>query len=214
MHKQPNANDPIRQAILEYLHGRSQCASSLEGVRGARAKISEIQEAMRTNRNLGRAQVMHNLSYLLSTGFVDQHKYPAQGARRYARVPRYSISSLGIDELEGESRFERPETGSKVTISELRDSIVQIGDHNQASQKRSRMRSTLGELRAQVIASPELDDESRLAYLADVDSLAVQIENPEPDLRIIGWLADKIGKLADLDGFAGLVERVLNRVRP
>lgn len=69
----PYTDDQIRQVMLQYFYDRNRRATGMMGgARGAAVKISAICKDLKASHGLKRAQVVSNLTYLLSQGWVER----------------------------------------------------------------------------------------------------------------------------------------------
>ena len=108
--KPPLSNDEIREMILRYFYERNQRATSVRGKRGSAAPISVIRADLKQRYGLSAQQVLSNLRYLISQGWVEEIPVEKQVPLRTGTiVPQvttyYAITAAGIDKIEGPSAF-------------------------------------------------------------------------------------------------------------
>ncbi len=122
----------------------------------------------------------------------------AQSAERVT----YKISAEGIDRIEGESEFKRPDPYAGIKIENI-GGVTVVGDGNVVRTQFAPMAEALSELRRAVNAS-DLPDEDKLAVATEIESIELQLAKDDPDPTIIekAWAAIKatatVGTLADL----------------
>ena len=212
----PNPNDTTREQILLYFYERNQNATSERGTRGSHVKISDVKRELKAAHGLRQEQVMAQLNYLVSSGWVARTT-----EERSFRTPRgthqpstgiwYSITAEGIDKVEGQSSdFMRCSPYSNVNITSI-NSAVQLGSGNVVRESFSHLARELEEL-SQAISEAPLTEDEKLSYIAEVETINSQLAKPTPDKSILrtAWntLADsklasvvqsivKIGKLIE-----------------
>jgi hypothetical protein len=65
----------------------------------------------------------------------------------------------------------------------------------------------LDELKNKIVLS-DLPETSKLDYLADVETMKVQLAKPHPEKNIIKNIWEKISTLSQVAGFISLIERI------
>ena len=87
----PRSNDQIRSLILKYLYDRNANATSTRGKRGAAVKIMDMRRDLKQEQGLCCNEVMANLTYLISQGWVEEQKHarvvPVNGGSKSHRKP-------------------------------------------------------------------------------------------------------------------------------
>ena len=68
------SNTEIRTIMLQYFYDRNTAATSARGKKGYAIKITDIRKELKANHNLSQQEVMSNLNYLLSQGWVEEDK--------------------------------------------------------------------------------------------------------------------------------------------
>lgn len=215
--RQSLSNDDIRKILLQYLYDRNKNARSRRGKKGAAVKISEIRKALRESHRLTVQQVQSNLSYLISSGWVEtevvKKSIPGpKGGLISQETIYYKISAKGIDKIEGSGEF----TESKfqgIKIEATGQNIITLGDGNQINAQFSELGSSLAELR-KAITQSSVDEASKLALVADIDTIQSQLIKPTPTKRIIEAAWQSIQAAASIEGLAGLIERAEKFIRP
>src|SRR6266568_5662830 len=70
----PRSNNEIRTIMLQYFYDRNKAATSARGKKGYAIKIGDIRKELKASHNLSQQEVMGNLNYLLSQGWVEEDK--------------------------------------------------------------------------------------------------------------------------------------------
>ena len=65
------SNTEIRSIVLQYFYDRNAAATSARGKKGYAVKITDVRRDLKTSHNLSQQEVMSNLNYLLSQGWVE-----------------------------------------------------------------------------------------------------------------------------------------------
>src|SRR5687767_5222686 len=100
-------DDQVRQILLQFFYERNCNASSIRGKRtGAAVSISVLRAELKCSHGLTQQQVVSNLTYLLSQGWVDEKPVAKSFATpRGSIVPSitmyYIITAAGIDKIGG-----------------------------------------------------------------------------------------------------------------
>lgn len=189
----------------------------MHGKKGAAVKISEIRKELKESHNLTPQQIRSNLNYLISAGWVEEEEVekfipsPGGGVIRSTTM-YYRISAKGIDKIEGSGEF----TESKfqgIKIEATGQNIITLGDGNQINAQFSELGSSLAELR-KAITQSSIDEASKLALVADVDTIQSQLVKPTPTKSIIAAAWQSIQAAASIEGLAGLLERAAKFIQP
>ena len=206
-----NPNDKIRQQMLQYFYERNINASSEKGEKGSHIKISDVKAELKAKHNLSQTQVTSQLTYLISSGWVDKvmddRKFTT---KRGAQIPRsqewYVITAAGIDRIEeSSSEFMRQNPYSNVNITAV-NSAVQLGSGNVVNESFVGLAEDLGRL-VQAITESDLPEEEKLSAIGDVETINGQLAKPNPSKEIlkIAWNSLQNGKAATLiQSIAGL----------
>lgn len=203
-------NDEIREVILRFLYDLHRRA---RGVRKQEMGIRDLQKAMKDLDGLTQQQVASNLDYLVQKGWVCKTttgrlfttKY---GTTRSSEQIRYKISAAGIDRIEGESEFKRPDPYAGIQIENI-GGVTVIGDGNIVRTRFAGVAEALSQLRRAVNAS-DLPDQDKLAVATEIQTIELQLAREQPDSTVIrrAWAAIKatatVGTLVDLVTRAGI----------
>ncbi len=204
-------NDGIREGILRFLYDLHGTA---RGVRKQEIGLRDLQKAMKDLHGLTQQQVASNLDYLVQKGWVCKTttgrlfttKY---GTTRSSEQIRYKVSAAGIDRIEGESEFRRPDPYAGIRIENV-GGVTVVGDGNVVRTQFTGVAEVLSQLRRAVNAS-HLPDQDKLAVATEIQSIELQLAKETPDPTVIekAWAAIKatatVGTLADLITRAGIV---------
>jgi hypothetical protein len=203
-------NDEIREAILRFLHDLHRRA---RGVRKQEIGIRDLQKAMKELHGLTQQQVASNLDYLVqkgwacktTTGRLFTTKY---GTTRSSEQIRFKISAAGIDRMEGESEFKRPDPYAGIQIENI-GGVTVVGDGNVVRTQFAGAAEALSQLRRAVNAS-DLPDQDKLAVATEIQTIELQLAREKPDATVIqsAWAAIKaaatVGTLVDVVTRAGI----------
>jgi hypothetical protein len=206
------SNDEIRRIMLQYFYERNRKATSVRGKRGSAATISTIRAELKAQHGLSVQEVMSNLRYLISQGWVEETKVEKQvplptGTVVPQATSYYAITAAGIDKSEGPSEFTRnPFHG--INIQATGQNIITVGDGNQVNAVFRDVGQTLSELADQIRQSTELTEEQKLEYVADIQSMQAQLAKPQPNRSVLRSIWSGLQALATIQGVAGALERV------
>jgi len=204
-------NDEIREMILQYFYDRNNNATSRKGKKGSSVKIKDVKSELKTRHNFNDSQIVSNLNYLLSQGWVEEETEKKsftnnKGFSFPSETHYYAITALGIDKIEGPSRF-TPKRFAGINI-EAMGSVVTIGDGNQINVKFRETGQALSDLRNAVAKSTELDDSSKLEIVTDIDSIQDQLVKSSPNKSVIQTLWSGIERAAAVGTLTDLVHKV------
>jgi len=178
-----------------------------------------IMDLRRAMKALGydAQDVTSNLNYLVDTGWVlartrSYKVHTTKGVDIDQDQTSYKISDIGVNHFEGASEFQVPRRASVVSITNVQG-IVQIGDHNVASQYQDLFRS-LDLLGNELSKSAQLTQEEKLNYQAEIDTINSQLAKPAPNKSILSQAWAGMAGLATVEGLASFFERVQGLIQP
>lgn len=209
-----NPNDAIRDAILRYLYGVHQKARSPKSVaQGIRAITSGMKPL-----GYKQQQIASNLDYLVQKGWVreviEERSFTTpKGTKQMSAKRSFKISDTGIDRLEAASTYQRPETLSHVNITNIQGVTV-VGDGNVVNTSFTDLSRALNEMRSEVLASSDIEDQQKLDIVADIDSLQSQLQKPSPERSVVKTLWAGIEKALTASGFVDLLTRAAEFIEP
>ncbi len=194
------SNTELRRLVLEYFYERSQNATSARGKQGLAIKISDVKRELRLSEQLSQKEVMANLLYLLSEGWVEEEKVEKQVPTKSGTVvpsttSYYKITARGIDKIEGEGEFTMDKFKG-IKIEATGQNIITVGDGNQVNALHKEQADALLLLRSSVLTAPELSEPGKLDIVSDIDTIQTQLAKATPSRTIVSAAWDSIKNLA------------------
>lgn len=210
------SNEEIRQLILQYFYDRSNTATSLRGKKGSAVKMKDIKSELKKRHNFSDAQIVNNLSYLLSQNWVQEQIEKKSfttpgGVAVPSEVHYYSITAAGTDKIEGPGKF-TPKRFDGINIKAT-GSVVTIGDGNQINVKFTDAAQALSELRKGITKS-NLTDEEKLDAVTDIDSMQDQLAKASPNKNVLKLLWSNVEKIASVGAIADLAAKTVPYILP
>jgi hypothetical protein len=156
---------------------------------GAAVSISVLRAELKSSHGLTRQQVVSNLTYLLSQGWVEEKPVAKSFATpRGSIVPAvtvyYIITAAGIDKIGGPSEFMR-DRFEGIRIQATGQNIITIGDGNQIEARFKCVGEALANLADAIKASEELEDSAKLDLVADINSMQDQLAKRKPNEGVL-----------------------------
>lgn len=215
-----NPNDTTRQQMLQYFYDRNETATSERRKRGSQVKISDVKRELKAKHGLTQAQVMSQLTYLISSGWVkkvtEERTYTTpRGTQQPSVKEWYTITDKGIDKIEGgSSEFMRESPYANVNITAV-NSAVQLGDGNVVRESFVGLAKDLGQDRRAVEES-DLTEDDKISAIAEIETINSQLAKPEPNKPIIKIASDSLtsGKAAHLVQSIGKILRFIEGISP
>jgi hypothetical protein len=206
----PRSNNEIRTIMLRYFYDRNLAATSARGKKGYAVKISDIRKELKASHDLSQQEVMSNLNYLLSQGWVEEDKVEKSVPLRTGTViPQsisfYKITAAGIDKIEGPGEFTMDKFKG-IKIEATGQNIITVGDGNQVNAKFQDAAGALVDLKQALLKSTEISETQKLDIVADIDSIQSQLAKEKPNRTIIQGAWEAVKKL---DTVAGLADKVI-----
>jgi hypothetical protein len=104
------SNTEIRSIVLRYFYDRNVSATSARGKKGYAVRISDVRKELTASHGLSQQEVMSNLNYLLSQGWVEEDKVEKSvplpsGTVIPNTTSYYKVTAAGIDKIEGPGEF-------------------------------------------------------------------------------------------------------------
>jgi hypothetical protein len=204
------SNDELRQMILQYFYDRNANATSRKGKKGSAIKMQDIKSQLKAKHNLIDKQIISNLTYLISQGWVSEDVEAKsftndKGMTFPQKTTFYSITAKGIDKIEGPSQF-TPKRFEGINI-QATGSVVTIGDGNQINVKFKEAAQALAELRNGITHSEDVSDEIKLDIVTDIDSIQDQLAKPNPNKSVIKTLWTGIEKTVTIGSLVDLISK-------
>jgi hypothetical protein len=212
-----NPNDKIRREILDWFYRRNSNATSQFGKKGAAAKISDVRAGLKAEYGLKLQQVVSNLNYLMDKGWINksdiQKTVRVKGGTVPSTVTWYSISSAGIDKIEGESEFKASARYPGINISATGTNVITLGDGNVVNAKFVELHSGLSQLREAILTS-KLPDEQKFEMAVDIETAKDQLAKEEPDKTFLASVWQRIQDVATVGGFVDAMQKVAPLISP
>lgn len=209
-----SSND-IRTIMLRYFYDRNKNATSARGKHGFAIKISDIRKELKASPGLSREEVVSNLNYLISQGWIAEEQVAKSvplpsGTIIPQATAYYKITAAGIDKIDGPGEFTM-DRFKGIKIEATGQNIITVGDGNQVNARYSEAAGALIDLRQTLVQSTLLTEAQKLDAVADIDSIQSQLVKPDPNRSVIkgAWegikrfetilgIAEKIGTVAGL----------------
>src|SRR5881296_2917209 len=209
------SNNEIRTIMLQYFYDRNKTATSARGKKGYAIKISDVRKELKARHGLSQQEVMSNLNYLLSQGWIEEDTVEKSvplptGTVIPQSTSFYKITAAGIDKIEGPGEF-TIEKFKGIKIEATGQNIITVGDGNQVNVKYQDAAGALVDLKQALLQSTAISESQKLDAVADIESIQSQLAKEKPNRTIVkdGWeavekldtvlgLTDKVGKVAAL----------------
>ena len=99
------SNTDVRRVMLRYFYDRNAAARSAFGKMGAYVRISVLRRDMKEGFDIAAQQVIANLTYLISEGWVNERQITKtvmtpRGVSVPSETRYYVITARGIDKIE------------------------------------------------------------------------------------------------------------------
>ncbi len=205
------SNNEIRRIMLQYFHDRNKNATSARGKNGSAVKISDVKKELKASHGLTQQEVQSNLTYLISQGWVEedtiQKSFTAPGGTVIpASTSYYRITAAGIDKIEGPGEFTMPKFHG-ININATGQNIITLGDGNQVNAQFNELGTALVDLR-KAITESHADEATKLALVADIDTIQSQLAKPTPNKGIIAAAWTTVKAAASIAGCISFVDKV------
>ena len=206
--------DEIRDLILSFLY---ELHRSARGVKAQEIKLRDLQRRLKSEHGLSQQEVSSNLDYLVQKEWVRQVRrertYTTKGG---VEVPNeqvsYKISDVGIDRVEGESRFKKQSPFGAVNIGNVQGAVV-FGDHNVVNNQFVPLAEHLSKLE-QAISETGMPDNEKIAVIGDIETIKSQLAKPAPDRSILRQAWTAIERVVTAHGFATILIEASKYIAP
>lgn len=206
----------VRNIVLRFFYDRGKQATSARGKAGFAVRMSDVKKSLKASHQLSQQQVVSNLHYLISQGWIEEDQVsksvPLPSGTVIPQVTSYyKITAGGTDKIEGPSEFTMDKF-SGIRIEATGQNIIAVGDGNQINAQHSDIAHALIDLRKAVIASEKLNDAQKLDAASDIDTIGSQLVKATPNKTVISaaWEGvKKIGTVADVALKVGKVAALL-----
>ncbi len=208
-------DDEIREIMLQYFYDRNKNATSIRGKskRAAAVPISVIRRDLKEIYGFSASQVVSNLNYLMSQGWVEEKSisksFPTpRGGIVPSATSFYIITAAGEDKVCGPSEFTR-DRFQGIKIEATGQNIITLGDGNQVNASYKLMGEALADLRKAVKATDKLTDIQKLEVVADIDCIQDQLAKPNPNKIVVQNLWEQVHRAASLAGLMDFVVKIV-----
>lgn len=211
-------DDEIRQIMLQYFYDRNKQATSLRGKKsGAAVTILALRADLKASHGLKADQVVSNLTYLISQGWVEEKPLARswttpKGGVVPAVTPYYAITAAGIDKIAGPSTFSR-DRFQGIKIEATGQNIITLGDGNQVNVRFREEGEALAALREAVKSATSIDEATKMELVSDIDSIQDQLAKTQPNKSAVQTLWQGIERTAALVGLAEAAVRVAPHIQ-
>lgn len=212
------SNTEIRSVVLRYFYDRNAAATSARGKKGYAVKITDVRRELKASHHLSQQEVMSNLNYLLSQGWVEEDKVEKSvnlpsGTVIPNTTSYYKITAAGIDKIEGPGEFTM-EKFKGIKIEATGQNIITVGDGNQVNAEYQDVAGALVELKQALLESTSITETQKLDAVADIDSIQSQLAKSSPNRGVIQGAWDTVKKLDTVVGLADKVAKVAGLLVP
>lgn len=212
------SNTEIRSIVLRYFYDRNAAATSTRGKKGFSVKITDVRRELKASHQLSQQEVMSNLNYLLSQGWVQEDKVEKNvplptGTVIPQSTSYYKITAPGIDKIEGPGEFTMDKFKG-IRIEATGQNIITVGDGNQVNAKFQDAAGALVDLKQALLSSTAISETQKLDFVADIDSIQSQLAKEKPNRMIIQGAWDAAKKLDTVLGLADKVAKVAGLLAP
>ena len=194
--------DRIRETVLRWAYNHYYDAS---GMTGQAFKISDAKKGLK-NEGLTAKEASRGVEFLSQRGFLLVQHRPFQ-TRQGSTMPGttyYKISDIGIEQIEGPSRFKQPEALAGINIENLGDVTI-MGDGNIVHATFAAVYGPLDKIEMEIRGSKELTDSEKREIVAELRTMKGQLgkSHPDPGITSSSWrrlksVAERIGSTASL----------------
>lgn len=203
--------DGIRELILRELF---ELHKNSRGLTSSRLSISELKRLLKGKYGLSDREIVSNLDYLIQSNWVRVETETSEfttprGFRRTQEKKYFKISDIGINYFEGISKFQKVyRSFDGINITNV-NGVTILGDGNTVVNTQFisllKQLSLLSEI---IKKSSELDDEEKLNYVGEVETIKAQLMKTKPDRAIIRRVWKKLKPLATIAGIASFFQKV------
>jgi hypothetical protein len=212
------SNTEIRTIVLQYFYERNAAATSARGKKGYAVKISDVRKELKASHGLSQQDVMSNLNYLLSQGWVEEDKVEKSvplpsGTVIPNTTSYYRITAAGIDKIEGPGEFTMDKFKG-IKIEATGQNIITVGDGNQVNAQFEDAASALIELKQALLQLTTVSETQKLDAIADIDCIESQLVKSSPNRGVIQGAWEAVKGLNTVMGLAEKVAKVAGLLAP
>lgn len=205
-------NNEVRHLMLCYFYDRNASATSARGKKGFAVKITDIRKELKAAHDLSQQEVVSNLNYLLSQGWVEEDKVEKNVPLKTGTIiPQstsyFKITAAGIDKIEGPGEFTMDKFKG-IKIEATGQNIITVGDGNQVNASFADAAGALVELKQSLLKCDAISESQKLDVVADIDSIQSQLAKSTPNRTVIQSSWEAIKGLTTVATLAHHVARV------
>lgn len=202
-----NDNDKIREMILNYLYDKSINARS----ENTRKETAPPIERLVRNAGYSTGQAVHNLSYLVDTGWIkkenESYSHTGFGGKKMTgKTTYYRISDKGINHFEGKSQFQKSRFMTGINIVNV-NGVTVVGDNNFVQNNHEDLYKLLDLIKEEFSKLDSADDAQKLEVKADIETIQAQLAKAQPLKQVIDASWAGLSFLSTVEGIAALYER-------
>ncbi len=204
------SSNEIRALMLQYFYDRNTNATSARGRKGFSIKISDIRKELKASHGLTQQEVVANLNYLISQGWIAEEQVEKSvplpsGTVIPQATSYYKITAAGIDKIEGPGEFTMDKFKG-IKIEATGQNIITVGDGNQVNAQYKDAADALVDLKQALLQAASLIEAQKLDAVADIDSIQSQLAKPTPNRTVIRGAWEGVKRL---DTVLGLTDKVI-----
>lgn len=195
--------------MLRYFYDRNSASTSARGKKGYAIKIMDVRKELKTAHSLSQQEVMSNLNYLLSQGWVEEDRVEKSvplptGTIIPQSTSFYKITAAGIDKIEGPGEFTMDKFEG-IKIEATGQNIITVGDGNRVNAQFKDAAGALVDLKQALLRASSVTEAQKLDAVADIDSIQSQLAKTSPNPTVVRGAWENI---KNLDTVLGLAEKV------
>lgn len=211
-------DNDVREVLLQYFYDRNKNATSLAGKKGSSCKITDVKAALKASHNMAATQLISNLTYLISQGWIEEKSVAKsyttpQGNVVPQQTKFYSITAAGMDKIDGPSPYTN-DRFSGIRIEATGQSIVNVGNGNQVNASYQGVGEALSAMRDAVVNSKQIDEETKLDVVSDIESIQTQLAKREPNRTVVRSLWQGLERVATVTGVVDAFQKVVPLIAP
>ena len=154
---------------------------------------------LKASHSLTQQEVVGNLTYLISHGWVAEERVEKSVTLRSGVVvPQstayYGITAEGIDKIEGPSEYTMKKFHG-INIEATGQNIITVGDGNEVNVRYRDAVTALANLKEALLKS-DLGEEAKLNVVADIDTIQSQLAKAQPNRAVIREVWEGITQVA------------------
>lgn len=199
----------IRAIMLQYFYDRNAAATSARGKKGYAVKITDIRKELKASHALSQTEVVSNLNYLISQGWIEEDKVEKSVPLKTGTViPQatsyYKITAPGIDKIEGPGEFTMDKFKG-IRIEATGRNIITVGDGNQVNASFQDAAAALVDLKSAVLESNDISEAEKMDAVADIETIQSQLAKATPNHSVISSAWETI---RNLNAIGGVTEKI------